>query len=393
MRFSLKNPPKKQLSELFIIVAIILSMAAMIFGFLKTEYSYKMYENSTVHYIRGVVSEVCDQSITVSGANKEFVTGNQKIKVEIKQGDLKGQTVRIDNYITVQHNVVVSKGSRVIVCADTPENAEPYYTLYNYDRASGIWILGIVFILLVIIVGEKNGFMSCIGLGFTLCAVVCWLLPALYNGGNAVLNSIIVVVFSTAVSCFCIGGISKKTALNIISTALGCLSAGIIYKLFSFALNINGTSADEIESLSLISQSTGLSLGGLLFAGILISSLGAIMDVGVSIGAALYEIKSLNADITSKELFRSGMNIGKDMIGTMTNTLILAFTGGSIATLMVLISYGVQYNQLLSSNYIALEVAKGLAGSAAVVLTVPISAAVCAFGYGKLKKQSFKEEK
>ena len=118
------------------------------------------------------------------------------------------------------------------------------------------------------------------------------------------------------------------------------------------------------------------------------------MDVAVSIGASLFEIRELNPEITSKELFKSGMNIGRDMIGTMTNTLILAFSGGAITTLMVLISYGVQYNQLISSNYISLEVAKGLAGSAAVVLTVPISAAVCAYAYAKNKKTvKFEEEK
>lgn len=376
---------RKKLFEIVILAAIFVGMIAMVLAFFKTEYSYKMYESDSLHYVRGTVTEITEQSITLSGKNQEYVTGVQKIKVEINEGDLKGQTVDIDNYVTAQHNVVVAKNSSVIVCADTPEGVQPYFTLYNYNRTSSIFVLAIVFVLLVIMVGKKKGFMSCIGLGFTLCAIVFWLLPTLYNGGNAVLASILIVMLSTAVSCFCIGGISQKTLLNIINTTLGCLSAGLIYKLFAFILNLSGTSVDEVESLTLISQTTGLSLGGLLFAGILISSLGAVMDVGVSIGASLYEIKTLNPEISAKELFRSGMNIGKDMIGTMTNTLILAFTGGSIATLVVLISYGVQFNQLMSSNYIALEVAKGLAGSAAVVLTVPISAAICAFGYTKHK--------
>ena len=237
--------------------------------------------------------------------------------------------------------------------------------------------------------------MSCIGLGFTICTVICWLLPTLYNGGNGTLVSIATVILSTIVSCFCISGLSSKTLLNIISTTVGTLSAGLIYKLFSFVLVISGASMSESEALALISQTTGLKLSGILFAGVMISALGAIMDVAVSIGASLYEIRELDPNITSKELLKSGMNIGRDMIGTMTNTLILAFAGGSIAMLILLISYGVQYNQLISSNYIALEVAKGLAGSAAVVLTVPISALVCAFGFAKLKtknKVDFKEE-
>lgn len=378
---------KKRLFEGLTIIAILLSMVAMIFNFAKQELAYKMYDTSTLHYVRGTVTEVTDQSITYSGADGEYITGTQHIKVKILEGDLKGETVEIDNYITVQHNVVVNEGRRVIVCADTPENAAPYFTLYNYDRGNSIWILAAAFILLVIIVGEKNGLMSCIGLGFTMCAVVCWLLPELYNGGNGTLISIATVVLSTAVSCFCISGLSRKTVLNIISTAAGTLSAGLIYKIFALILGLSGASMDEAESLALISQTTGLNLGGVLFAGVLVSALGAVMDVGVSIGASLYEIRQLNPEISSKELFKSGMNIGRDMIGTMTNTLILAFTGGSIAMLILLVSYGVQYNQLISSNYIALEVAKGLAGSAAVVLTVPISALVCAFGYAKHKNK------
>lgn len=385
MKTKFTKPTKKQIIEYALIAAVFLVMVVMIFAFNKTEYSYKMYETSTLHYVRGTVTEVTDQNITYSGADGEYITGVQNIKVKINEGDLKGETVEIDNYITVQHNVVVNEGRRVIVCADTPKNAEPYFTLYNYDRANSIWILAAAFILLVIIVGEKNGFMSCIGLGFTMCTIICWLLPTIYNGGNGALVSIITVVLSTAVTCFCISGIAKKTAFNIISAVVGTLSAGLIYKIFALILGLSGASMDEAESLALISQSTGLNLSGVLFAGVLISALGAVMDVAVSIGASLYEIRDLSPEITAKELFRSGMNIGRDMIGTMTNTLILAFAGGSIATLIVLASYGVQYNQLISSNYIALEVAKGLAGSAAVVLTVPISAFVCAFGYAKHK--------
>ncbi|MBQ8739924.1 MAG: YibE/F family protein [Clostridia bacterium] len=384
----LKKPTKKQILEYALIAVVFLSMVVMIFGFYKTEYSYSMYETETRHYVRGTVTEITDQELTLSGADGEYFTGTQNIKVKILEGELKGETVQINNYITAQHNVVVNEGRRVIVCADTPKNAEPYFTLYNYDRANSIWILAAVFVLLVIIVGEKKGLMSCIGLGFTMCTVICILLPSLYNGGNAALVSIVTVVLSTAVTCFCISGLSRKTVFNVISACVGTLSAGLIYKIFALILSLSGVSMDEAESLVLISQSTGLKLGGVLFAGVMISALGAVMDVAVSIGASLFEIRELNPEITSKQLFKSGMNIGKDMIGTMTNTLILAFAGGSIATLIVLASYGVQYNQLVSSNYIALEVAKGLAGSAAVVLTVPISALVCSFGYAKHKKQN-----
>ena len=157
-------------------------------------------------------------------------------------------------------------------------------------------------------------------------------------------------------------------------------------------LHITGCNLDAAEDLVLIAQATGLRLGDVLLSGVMVSALGAVMDVAVSMGASLGEISGLNPEMGRTELFRSGMNIGRDMIGTMTNTLILAFAGSSQATLMVLISYGVQYNQLMSSNFLTLEAAQGIAGSMAVVLTVPISAAVCAVGYGHLNKGSEKTE-
>lgn len=138
---------------------------------------------------------------------------------------------------------------------------------------------------------------------------------------------------------------------------------------------------EETESLTLITQATGMRLNGILFAGIMVAALGAVMDVAVSLGAALYEIQLLNPKISGRELFQSGMNIGRDMIGTMTNTLILAFAGGSLSTLLVFISYGIQFNQLISSDFFAVEVVQGIAGSSAVILTVPITAMVCAIGY------------
>ena len=138
---------------------------------------------------------------------------------------------------------------------------------------------------------------------------------------------------------------------------------------------------EETESLILITQATGMRLNGILFGGIMVAALGAVMDVAVSLGAALYEIQILNPKISGRELFQSGMNIGRDMIGTMTNTLILAFAGGSLSTLLVFISYGIQFNQLISSDFFAVEVVQGIAGSSAVILTVPITAMVCAIGY------------
>lgn len=339
--------------------------------------------DENVYYVRAKVQEVIEQDVSYSESHKEYELGYQKLIVRVLEGEYKGQELVIDNYITVQHHVVLKENSKIIVCMDCPEGVEPYYTIYNYDRSGGlIMVLGI-FVLLVAMVGGWQGIRSCIALLFTLLLVFCYLLPHLFEGDNATGITMITVSLSCAVTCFCIGGISKKTILNVISAVLGGVSAGVLYEVFSNILSISGCNMDEAETLELVAQTTGLRLEGVLFAAVTVASLGAVMDVAVSLGASLFEISNLDPNIERKELFHSGMNIGKDMIGTMTNTLILAFAGGTLSTLLVFAAYGVQFHQLISSNMLALEVAKGLAGSAAVVMTVPISAMVCAIGYGK----------
>lgn len=375
---------KRRKIEQILMLAIVITMIFMCVNYRNQKYGFqKSNTDENVCYVRAKVQEVMEQDVSDSESYKEYELGYQKLMVRVLEGEYKGKELVIDNYITVQHHVVLKENSKVIVCIDCPEGVEPYYTIYNYDRSGGLLIVLGIFILLVAMVGGQQGIRSCIALLFTLLLVFCYLLPHLFEGDNATGITMITVSLSCAVTCFCIGGISKKTILNVTSAVLGGVSAGVLYEVFSRILSISGCNMDEAETLALVAQTTGLRLEGVLFAAVTVASLGAVMDVAVSLGASLFEISNLDPNIKRKELFHSGMNIGKDMIGTMTNTLILAFAGGTLSTLLVFAAYGVQFHQLISSNLLALEVAKGLAGSAAVVMTVPISAMVCAMGYGK----------
>jgi len=176
-------------------------------------------------------------------------------------------------------------------------------------------------------------------------------------------------------------------AAAIIATTLGVFLALVLFMLMSWMLHLKGFSSSEAEDLILINEATGLRIKDLLFAGVLISSLGAIMDVGMSIVSALFELLHHNPELSAGELFKSGIEIGKDMIGTMTNTLILAFTGSAFITLLVFVSYQVQANQLFNSNYIAIEIAQGICGTFGIVLTVPIASAVSAVMLIRNKKE------
>lgn len=175
-----------------------------------------------------------------------------------------------------------------------------------------------------------------------------------------------------------LNGVSRKTVTAIAATMAGVIAAAVVYYIFSSVLHLSGFNLEESEELILIQNSTGMHVGELLFTGILIASLGAVMDMTMSVASSLFEMKHIHPEMTQKEIFRSGMTVGRDMIGTMCQTLVLAFAGTALASLLVMISYGTTFNQLLSSDYTALELMHSLTGSMAVILTVPITSGLSA---------------
>ena len=162
-----------------------------------------------------------------------------------------------------------------------------------------------------------------------------------------------------------------------IGTFGGVLSAGIIAAIFNNLAKLTGAGEDAIQ-LSINMTTITFNFRDLLFAGIIVSALGACMDVGMSIASSLDEIKMKNPDITWQELWKSGMNIGRDVIGTMTNTLILAYVGGSLTLILLFMASNMSLLEILNKETIAEQVISALAGSMGVVFTVPITAIVYA---------------
>lgn len=373
-------------NRVVIIIMLITIIAAGFFNqYLAKDYS--RVNNDSTDFVSGKIVEITSSNLEYD-QDLKINLGKQVVVVEILEGKSAGKRVEIDNYLTAAHNVEVAIGSKEIISADEPDGIDSYYTVYNFDRGLGMIIFTCVLLLVIIAIGRGKGVKAILGLAYTLYLVIFLLLPTVFSGYSPVLMSIICVALSTIVTLMLLNGASKKTYSAIVATVLGVvLSAGGFY-LMSLVLKVNGFSVDEAESLVLINQATGLSIKDILFAGILISSLGAIMDVGMSIVSALSELFHHQPNLTQKQIFDSGIEIGKDMIGTMTNTLILAFTGSAFVSLLVLFSYNVDIKQLLSSNYIAIEFAQGIAGTLGIVLTVPIASFISAWALTNKKSNN-----
>ena len=335
--------------------------------------------SSGISYQRGTVIQVLSQSLEESPLGSGML-GSQDLAVRLQDGS----EVQMTNYLTDTHNILAEEGSKVIICVDAPDGVEPYYTVYNYDRTSALVLIFAVFILLMMLVGGKQGANAVLALAVSLLLIVRFTVPAIYRGGSPIAVGAITGFAATAVTRLLLHGATVRALLAAGVTLAGEGTACMLFAASSALLHVGGFQTDQAEGLLVVAQNTGLHLKTLLFAATMIASLGAVMDVAVSLLSALWELKQQGTQ-DGGQLFRSGMNIGKDMIGTMSNTLIFAFAGNALATMLSLTAYGVQASQLLNSNYIALEIAQGLCGTGGVILTVPIASAAAAALFPRLK--------
>ena len=335
--------------------------------------------SSGISYQRGTVIQVLSQSLEESPLGSGML-GSQDLAVRLRDGS----EIQVTNYLTDTHNILAEEGSKVIICVDAPDGVEPYYTLYNYDRTSALVLIFAVFILLMLLVGGKQGANAVLALAVSLFLIVRFTVPAIYRGSSPIAVGALTAFAATAVTLLLLHGATVRALLAAGVTLAGEGTACILFAASSALLHVGGFQTDQAEGLLVVAQNTGLHLKTLLFAATMIASLGAVMDVAVSLLSALWELKQQGTQ-DGGQLFRSGMNIGKDMIGTMSNTLIFAFAGNALATMLRLTAYSVQASQLLNSNYIALEIAQGLCGTGGVILTVPIASAAAAALFPRLK--------
>ena len=299
--------------------------------------------------------------------------GQQYIRVKILTGEFKGSVMETVNYLNAYSNVDCREGTRIIVRLDLDDSGAPYIvSVPNYDRGLVFFGLLAVFILLLVLIGGKKGAMAVLGLGYTVACVWFVLVPLLLRGVPPIPATIGIVALTTAASLLLLTGFSKKTLCATLGCVGGVAAAGLFAAAAGALSPMNGFNMSEAEELVLRAYDSQLHISGLLVSGILIASLGAVMDVAMSIASACNELHEVNPALSRRELFRSGMNIGRDAMGTMANTLILAFAGASLNILILFQAYGFPAIQILNTEAIVIEVIRGIAGSVGIILTVPL---------------------
>ncbi len=319
--------------------------------------------------------------------------GNQRVLIRLSSGDFAGETHEL--YFMVGYFVgpKLAVGDKITVFQIRDEESGELLELnyFQYDRIWAVLLILGLFILVVVLVGGRTGLRSLLGLAVTVVALIWIFCPMWMKGADPVWLALGLCALVTVMSFVILGGVSKKILCAILATLAGAgLAAAFgalaqrLCRVTSFSLyDVNGEIADLVN---LQSRNYPVRIHGILTAGILIASLGAVMDVAMSLSSALAELKRVNPEMKRRELWRSGMNVGRDMVGTMTNTLILAFVGTSLVTVIRLWAQGPSWRMLLTSTYFAVELISALSSSIGVVLAVPLTALIASTVYGGKQK-------
>ena len=313
--------------------------------------------------------------------------GTQLLELEICTGEHKGKFLEAYNYLNAYTNLDAKENTRLIVRLDYDDSGALYVVnIFNYDRWQVVGAFILVFALVMILVGGWKGVKALLGLLFTLACVWFLLLPMMLRGISPVPATVAIIALTSAASLLLLDGPTLKTLCATLGCVGGVAVAGISAAIVGVLTPLNGFNTDNAESLVLQASDGGLQISGLLVCSILISSMAALMDAAMSIPSALHELRTHNPELSPLSLFRSGMNIGRDAMGTMANTLILAFAGSSLNTLLLFQVYDYPLMQLLNSDLLSLELLEGIAGSMGIILTVPIVAGLSGYIMGRNRK-------
>ncbi|MCK9191217.1 MAG: YibE/F family protein [Sphaerochaetaceae bacterium] len=300
----------------------------------------------------------------------------QHLKIQLTSGSHKGETYDIQNQIqmAMPFKIICDKGDKILVQVDTNSTGKvTNLIIYDRDRSGVIYCCVISFVLMLLLIGRKQGLKSLLSLIVTIALVFFGFLPMIINGYSPLLSSFIVCLVATFVTMITIGGMNQKSFSAIFGTLAGTLTAMMFAVIAGRIAQLTGLGNEEAQMLSYIPQNYGINYQSLLFSGIAIGALGAVMDTALSISSAMNEIINTNSDISIKQLRKSGMTIGRDIIGSMSNTLILAYTSTNIPLILLLILFKTEFRNVMNLDVIASEILRATAGSIGLILTIPLT--------------------
>lgn len=332
-------------------------------------------------YALGKVIKINDEQNNTSNGYLEWY---QIADVQILTGPQKGQTVQVENVSTSYDNDSMKmKPGETIITVKISQDTQTYYYMADKYRLNGIAAMLILFFIMVAIIGRKKGIMAFVGLVFSVVILTVFIVPQISSGKDPILVALLGAFVIGLFSFYMAHGISKRTTIALVSSMITLLFAGLLSLVFVDLTKLFGTGSEEAFFL-LYGTGQSFNLRGLLLAGILIGALGILDDITTAQVAVVEELKATKQKLTQSELYSKALNVGREHIASLVNTLVLAYAGASLPLLLL---FGITNRRpawfIINSEFIAEELVRTLVGSMALVMAVPIATYMAAWYFGK----------
>ena len=309
-----------------------------------------------------VLAIVSEDKRTDEVADNAYV-GSQELSAIVKSGRYKGETMTVYNYFGPLYGVPVEVGDGVTLTIKTHVDGTHSATVYEFNRIPMLAVLLLIFFAVTALIGGRTGVKSLFGLSFTVVCLFFILIPLLIKGAPTVFTTFVMCAYIAVVAFTVLGGVHRKTVSAFLGTVSGAFLAMVFGLTVQYFAKINGLRLEDAEpllQLKYAGQDIPLHLQGLLVAGIIISALGAVMDVAMSISSALEEVHAANPALSQKELFKSG----------------LAFLGSEFTLIIFLYVRGLTFYHLFSTVFVSVETISGLSSSIGMILAIPLTALI-----------------
>ena len=354
---------------------------------IRNHYAEAMEDTDYIIFKANVLEIEYDDTAEKRDVSLEADIRYQHLKIEILDGSHKGETMTIRHTIEriMPGYYIFKVGDKLLVRATEDNGKIETVKIQEKVRDTQVYLIVGLFVTLLLIIGGFNGFKTLISLVIAVAMIFFGYIPLIIKGINPILASLGISIPVVIITLIIISGKNIKTLVAIIGTSLGVIISGILAFVFGNFAHLTGLADDSSISLAYIPQFRNLDYKGILFGTILIGAIGAIMDVAISIASALYEINELDSNISKKNMIISGMNIGKDMMGSMSNTLILAYVGTTLHLIILFIVYRIRFTEIINLDSIATEIIRAMAGSIGLIITIPVTVVIGTAIYKKKK--------
>jgi len=277
----------------------------------------------------------------------------------------------------------VKTGDKVLLTKNINNPDSEYFLMGEHVRTDTLAVIASIFFILLIVFGKIKGINTLLSLIFTCLAIFTVFIPAVLSGKNIYFWSVVTCLFIIAMTLILVNGFNRLSLCAAFGCFSGVIASGILYFVSDRFLQLTGMVDEDSLYLKFLLADKTIDLKAIVFAAIIIGAVGAIMDVAVSMASSLHEIRVSVPDSTPYSLMRSGITIGRDIMGTMSNTLILAYIGSALSVTLLLIAYSGSWLALLNREMIVVEILQALIGSIGLLLTIPLTSLVCAVIYCK----------